>query len=344
MSERSPRPALDALGWDPALEAAWAACGESGEPARIAAEHKGGYELFTETGVARAIAGGKLRRAAREAPAARTVVGDWVLLERASGDGPGTITAQLPRRSLLVRRAAGERQVAQPVAANVDLALVVTALGHDYNPRRIERYLALCAEGHVPAHVILSKADLASAAERADRLAETAALLAASGGSAERALLVSVRTGDGLPAIEALLVPGRTLVLLGSSGVGKSTLLNRWLGADVQSTMEVRAHDHRGRHTTTHRALFRLPAGALVIDTPGMRELGLEGDAGVTDAFADVEALGAGCRFRDCAHGAEPGCAVRAAVESGGLAATRLGAYRKLRAEGEAARRHPRRH
>ena len=333
---------LIGAGCDEAWAAARKALPAPGEPARVAAEHKGGYELLTGSGVARAIASGRLRRAARDDPAARTVVGDWVLFERPAAAGPGAVTAQLPRRSLLVRRAAGDRHLAQPVAANVDLALVVTALGHDFNPRRIERYLALCAEAGVPAHVVLSKSDLASEEERTARLAETVALLEAAGGSAEHALLVSVRTGLGLAALEARLSTGSTVVLVGSSGVGKSTLLNLWLGKEAQSTSEVRAHDHRGRHTTTHRALFRLPAGALVIDTPGMRELGLDGDAGLTEAFSDVEAMAAGCRFRDCAHGAEPGCAVHAAVEGGALAATRLAAYRKLIAEGASSRR-PRR-
>ena len=234
------------------------------------------------------------------------VVGDLVDLDPPPGAGDHVVARVHPRRSMLARRAAGDRDVPQVLAANVDLALLATS-PEEYSAARLDRYRALCAEGGVRALVLLTKADLpASGAFPAD-------------------LRVSAVTGEGLSAVRALLPEGSTAVLLGSSGVGKSTLVNALLGEAHLRTQDVRG-DGRGRHTTTHRELLRLPWGAWLIDTPGMRELQLWG--GAEGAFGDVDALAASCRFSDCAHASEPGCAVRGAVDE-----ARLASWRKLQAE-----------
>lgn len=241
------------------------------------------------------------------------VTGDWVALD----DG-GAIAAVLERRGSVVRRGAGAPTSAQTLAANVELALVVEPLPQP-NARRAERFAALAAAGGVDAVLVLTKRDLdPDDGACAPRLARRLGLA--------DALAVGALEGDGLAALHALLAPGATAVLLGPSGAGKSTLVNALLGAERQATGAVRASDGRGRHTTVARELLLLPGGALLIDTPGLREVGLWDGAG--DAFADVEALAARCRFPDCAHDGEPGCAVRDAVEP-----ERLAAWRKLARE-----------
>jgi ribosome biogenesis GTPase len=320
--------ALSALGWDSTFAAAFApfAAAELA-PARVVAEHRDRYVAVGGGGVeTSAVLAGRLRHEARsrgELPA----VGDWVAVARPPSSGDVTsIHAVLPRRTAFVRKAAGDETVAQVVAANVDVALVVTALPHDVNPRRIERYLALAWEsGALPA-VVLTKADLAD-----DVGGSIAAAQAVAPGVDVIAL--SSLTGDGVEALERLLRPGRTAVLLGPSGAGKSTLVNRLLGANRLRTADVR-EDGRGRHTTTHRELVRLRSGALLIDTPGMRELQLwDADVGIGAAFADIYALAAQCRFSDCRHETEPGCAVLAAVDEGRVPAERLEHWRQLQRE-----------
>jgi ribosome biogenesis GTPase len=237
-----------------------------------------------------------------------------------------TIHAVLPRRTAFARKVAGDETIAQVVAANVDTAIVVTALPDDVNPRRLERYLAMAWESGAMPVVVLTKVDLAE-----DPAASIATVRIVAPGVDVIAL--SSMTGDGVDLLERLLQPGRTAVLLGPSGAGKSTLVNRLLGAERLRTSSVR-EDGKGRHTTTHRELVRLRGGALLIDTPGMRELQLwDADAGLGAAFADIYALAARCRFRDCQHDTEPGCAVTRAVDAGRLPADRLESLRQLQRE-----------
>jgi len=233
----------------------------------------------------------------------------------------------LPRRGALVRLAAGSGHRSQVLAANVDLVLLLCGLDGDFNPRRVERALVAVAESGARPVVVLNKADACDALDERRRDMEAAA-------PGVPVLAISALTGAGVEPLAALITAGSTVVLLGSSGVGKSTLANRLLGQETQATAEVRAHDSRGRHTTTHRALFVLPGGGVLIDTPGLRELRLLAEPeAASQAFTDLESLAAGCRFADCGHAREPGCAVRAAVEEGALDAARLASYRKLQAE-----------
>jgi ribosome biogenesis GTPase len=320
--------ALAALGWDSTFAAAFAPLAAEGfAPARVAAEHRDRYVVAGPHGAdMSAVLAGRLRHEARsraELPA----VGDWVAVSRASSSGDlTTIHAVLPRRTAFARKVAGDETAAQIVAANVDVAFVVTALPHDLNPRRLERYLALAWESGAMPAVVLTKTDLA------DDVAGSIATAQAIAPGVDVIALSSL-TGDGVDALERLLHPGRTAVLLGPSGAGKSTLVNRLLGAARLRTAGVR-DDGRGRHTTTHRELVRLHGGALLIDTPGMRELQLwEADAGLGAAFADICALATQCRFRDCRHETEPGCAVLAAVDAGRLLAERLEHWRQLQRE-----------
>ena len=250
------------------------------------------------------------RGSLRETP---PVTGDWVEI-----DPGGAISAVLERRGTLVRRAAGDATAAQVLAANVDLALVVESLP-DPNERRAERLVALALAGGVPAALVLAKSDLAEDGQA------LAARMARHLGLAD-GVAVSARDGAGLGVLGTLLVPGETAALIGRSGAGKSTLVNALLGEDRQATRPVRAGDGRGRHTTVTRELIELPGGALIVDTPGLRAVGLWDGAG--DAFADVDELAAGCRFADCRHDTEPGCAVRGAMDP-----ERLAAWRKLERE-----------
>jgi ribosome biogenesis GTPase / thiamine phosphate phosphatase len=313
---------LETLGWDGAWAESFAAQAVEGvEPARVGVAHRGAYVVHTAGGETTASLSGRVLHQGKDA-----VVGDWVALLRPP-QGQARIEAVLPRRTALVRTAAGTGGGVQVLAANVDVVMVVAGLDGDFNPRRVERALVAVAESGAAPMVLLNKADACE--DLAPRLA---AMQAAAPGVPVHAL--SALRGDGLAPVEAALGKGRTVVLLGSSGVGKSTLLNRLLGEAAQATADVRAHDSRGRHTTTHRTLFVLPNGGVLIDTPGLRELRLWGEAEAAgQAFGDVEALAAGCRFGDCRHGNEPGCAVRRAVEEGALDALRLASYEKLQAE-----------
>jgi ribosome biogenesis GTPase len=292
---------------------------------RVIAVHRDAYRIATEIGERAGVLAGRLRHDTTrrsDLPA----VGDYVSIRLPHGDGPAVIDAVLPRKTALMRRAAGDRPDDQVIAANIDIVFVMLGLDHDFNVRRVERYLAAVWEGGATPAVLLNKADLCRDVDaRIEELRRVAI------GVDVHA--ISAATAQGVDAIQPYLREGVTAGVVGSSGVGKSTLLNRLLGRDVQVTSGVREHDSRGRHTTTHRELFELPGGGVLIDTPGMREFQLSsmGDAGgVESVFADVEALAAQCRFGDCAHRQEPGCAVREAVAGGQLAAGRLASYEKL--------------
>jgi ribosome biogenesis GTPase len=317
---------LTALGWNQAFEAAFTPYRDQElEPARVAREERGRYLLIGTFGERSGALAGRLRHEARarlDLPA----VGDWVAARFGAG-GTGVVHAVLPRSSAFVRKAAGEATVEQVVAANVDTVFVISGLDLDLNPRRLERYLAAAWESGASPVVLLNKSDLAD-----DPAACVAEIEAVALGVP--VLAVSALERRGLEALGPWLVPGRTVALLGSSGAGKSTLLNALLGEQRQATRAVRAHDSRGRHTTTWRELVALPGGALLVDTPGMRELAVwGGDEGLDGTFPDIAALAAACRFRDCGHAGEPGCAVREAVEGGTLDAARLESWHKLRRE-----------
>ena len=278
--------------------------------ARVVAQHRGAYTLRTPEGDEQTAGLAGALRHAGEFP----VVGDYVEVE---GDA---IVRRTPRSGGVIERGGDDA----PLAANVDAAWIVTALGRDISPRRVERYLSLAAAGRVDPVVVINKADLDPDPPLADALADLRAVA-----PGVPVLPVSARTGAGIDALQATLA-GRTAVLLGSSGAGKSTLTNRLLGTDRQATGEIREGDEKGRHTTTRRELIDLPGGGSLIDTPGLRSVPVTEDAVSAGAFPDVDQIALGCRFADCTHTAEPGCAVRAAVESGELAETRLASYLEL--------------
>ena len=319
---------LETLGWDDGFETELRARGDALRPARVAVAHNAFFRLETAAGDVLAELAGRLRHSA--APDARPVVGDWVAV-RPGGNGDGAIIeAVLPRRCCFSRKAAGEPTRRQLVAANIDTVLVVSGLDEDFNLRRIERYLAAIRNCGAAPVIVLNKADLCPDPET--RRAAAAALAP----EAPLHVIGALRPGGAEP-LRGHLPPGRTGALLGSSGVGKSTIINGLLGRERQRTAAVRRRDGRGRHTTTQRELILLPDGGLVIDTPGMRELQLWDDADAPDdAFDDIQALAADCRFRDCGHDREPRCAVRGAVEAGRLSAARLDSFRRLRRERQA--------
>ena len=322
---------LKNLGWDDRFEAELRACGDGGlRPARVAVAHNAFYQLGTADGEVMAEVAGRLRHRAAGADA-RPVVGDWVAV-RPGANGSATIEAVLPRRCCFSRKAAGEPTRRQLVAANIDTVLLVSGLDHDFNLRRIERYLVAIRNSGAAPVLVLNKADLCADSEA--RRAAAAALAP----EAPLHVIEALRPGGAEP-LRRHLPAGRTGALIGSSGVGKSTIINGLLGRERQRTAAVRRRDGRGRHTTTQRELILLPGGGLLIDTPGMRELQLWEDAdALDDAFDDIRALAADCRFRDCGHDGEPACAVRRAVETGRLDAARLDSFRRLRREREAAR------
>jgi ribosome biogenesis GTPase len=306
---------LGGLGWTPQLADALEA---HQIPARVAVQHRGQFVVYAEHGELRVRLPGRFRHEGIE-----VAVGDWLAVA-----ADGVVQAVLPRRSAIVRNAAGLTTTAQTLAANVDIAFVVTSLGPDLEPRRIERYLVSIWESGAAPEIVLTKADRMDDPWPLVAEVEAVAL-------GVPVHVVSAVTGQGCDAVRARLTPGTTAVLLGSSGVGKSTLVNRWAGRELMATTETRADDDEGRHTTTHRELILLPGGGLVIDTPGLRELQLwdVGQGALGETFSDVEELAGACRFNDCAHVREPGCAVLEALDSGELPRERFDSWRKLQKE-----------
>lgn len=321
------------LGWPQATAAiaAFAPLSAAGfSLGRIAQEHRGRYQVYTPEGEWPAVLTGQLRHSTERLEDFPTV-GDWVALRSPDPDGPALIHHCLPRFSQFVRKVAGQQTAGQVVAANVNTLLLMVGLDGDFNLRRIERYLVMAWDSGATPVLVLNKADCS-----ADPAQAVAAVAAIAPGVAIHA--ISAATGVGLDALAPYLQPGQTIALVGSSGVGKSTLTNQLLRRPQQATQAVRSGDSRGRHTTTHRELMPLPDGALLIDTPGMREMQLwvAPDAtsdGLEDTFPDVEALAAQCKFRDCQHQAEPGCAVQAALAAGDLSPQRWASYDKLQRE-----------
>jgi ribosome biogenesis GTPase / thiamine phosphate phosphatase len=335
-AEASPPDRLLALGANDELLRRYAAlAAPSWALARVGVEHRGGWILEHADGTQLAQLSGKLRLAVQRREQQRPVVGDWVAFEPTPGDF-ALIHAALPRRSVVSRRAAsGDSE--QVLVANVDAVLVCVALGNVPTLRGLERYLSAIHEGGARPCVVLTKAD------RVDDTAPTLEAIRAHAPGVP-VLAVSVLSGAGLEVLDAFASGGQTLVLVGASGVGKSTLVNRWLGAEALLTQGTRDADDKGRHTTTARHLFVLPSGAVVIDTPGMREFGVwEAPSGIELTFVELEAIASRCRFRDCAHGSEPGCALREAVARGEVDAARLEAWRGLKQQPATARRRPRR-
>ncbi len=316
---------LAQLGWNDSFAAAFAPHAAAGcVPARVTLELKGFFEVTGEDGARLGECSGKFRDDARS-PADYPAIGDWVAIAPQPGDETRAIIhAVLPRHTKFSRKAAGDHSVEQVVAANIDTVFLVTALDGNYNLHRTERYLAATwASGAEPV-ILLNKADLND---------DTADILAKLGiaGRNVPVHVVSAQTRRGLKALAPYLQPGRTVALLGSSGVGKSTLINRLVGERLQDTQEVREADNKGRHTTTQRELIVAPAGFIVIDTPGMREFQpWDAAAGIDAAFDDVTAVIARCKFRDCAHTVEPGCAVQAALADGSLDAARWEAWQRM--------------
>jgi ribosome biogenesis GTPase len=314
---------IDLYGWSPALYDAFATYAARGWlPARVTAHHRGLWRVITQQGETNARLSGRFMLEA--APGEHPVVGDWLAV--ATGDGDAIVHAVLPRTSTFARPAPGDGGM-QVIAANVDVAFLVAALNGDLNLRRLERYLVATRDSGAAPVVVLTKSDLHADATEAVR--DVAAIAAGA-----PVVALSALTGDGLGALHRWLTPGATVAMLGSSGAGKSTLLNVLAGRDLMHTGAIREDDDRGRHTTTHRELFRLAGGALLIDTPGMRELGLLAtDKALDVSFDDIAALAGACRFGNCTHSTEPGCAILAALADATLSTARWQAYLKLQRE-----------
>lgn len=318
---------LEDLGWTPRFAEAFAPHAADGlEPGRVSLEHTHIYRVLTPAGERLARVSGRLRHGAA-GRADFPAVGDWVALEPAPAGHDMRIRAVLPRATHFSRRAAGNPTEEQVVAANIDVVFLVSGLDNDFNPRRIERYLVTAWDSGASPIIVLNKADLVD--DAAGYVREVQAIAAD-----VPVLAVSAKDPATLTAIRERLAPGRTAALLGSSGVGKSSIVNALVGEDVLRTREVREWDSRGRHTTTGRQLILLPGGGILLDTPGMRELQLwDARESIPGAFSDIEGLAEGCRFRDCRHASEPGCAVTAAAAAGTLPSARLESFRKLQAE-----------
>ncbi len=313
---------LTQFGWNERWQREYeTVAGEGVLPGRVVGEHRTHYQIAIGDSEVTAETPGRVRNAAAlrsDLPG----VGDFVAVRPSAGDGPATIEAVLPRSTALVRKASG-KETPQLLAANVDVVFIVTGLDGDFNLARLERFLALVRDSRAKPVILANKVDLSKDIEATVRqISEVMP------GVPVHA--IGARAGKGVPDLEAYFVGNQTVVLIGSSGVGKSTLINKLLGRAAQATQDVRAHDSRGKHTTTHRQLFLRAGGGAIIDTPGMR--GLETWNATEPAAANFDDIGAfaeHCRFRNCRHLAEPGCAVRAAVAQGQLDAARLAAYTK---------------
>ena len=318
---------LELLGWNRFFSQHSPSHLESGYTVgRVALEHKNTYTLYTEFGELTAEVAGKMRHQATgriDFPA----VGDWVTISVRHEENKATIHEILPRKSKFSRKIAGAQTEEQIVATNIDTVFLVSGLDLDFNPRRIERYLILIWDSGANPVIVLNKADLCDAI--AQRQAEVEAIA-----PGVPIIVLSALENQGLAALTPYLSKGQTVALIGSSGVGKSTLTNQLAGQSIQSVQSVRANDHRGRHTTACRELIILPSGGLLIDTPGMRELQMwTGNEGLQETFADITSLAACCRFRDCQHQNEPGCAVQQAIGEGTLEVRRFQNYQKLQQE-----------
>jgi ribosome biogenesis GTPase / thiamine phosphate phosphatase len=314
---------LSQFGWNTHWNEAFAPFAAQGfVPGRVIGEHRTHYQVATEAAEISATLTGRLRNAAAQR-SDLPGVGDYVALRLADGDGPASVEGVLPRSSALIRKAAGEQRP-QLLASNVDTVLIVMALDGDFNLARLERYLALVEASGAEAVIVANKLDLA-----VDGPGQIAEIRAIAPGKDVHA--ISAKADNAVTALETYFANAHTVALIGSSGVGKSTLTNKLLGEAVQATQEVRSHDNRGRHTTTHRQLFLRPLGGSIMDTPGMRGLELWDPDTETIApnFADIEALALECKFTNCRHETEPSCAVRAAVAAGTIDADHLARFRE---------------
>jgi ribosome biogenesis GTPase len=315
---------LEDLGWGPFFQQN-AKQTQDLIPARVAEEQRGAYVLFAERGALDATIAGRMMHEAdgrEDYPA----VGDWVLAHPLPGEDRAVIHQVLPRRTKLSRKIAGTQIAEQIIVANVDTVFVVASLNHELNARRIERYMSVIWESGARPVVVLNKADLAEDRDALIREVETSVIGA-------DIHVTSATTGEGVAEIGGYVERGRTVAFVGSSGVGKSSLVNRLLGREVQAVKEISFYD-KGRHTTTSREMVLVPGGGLIVDTPGLRELGLwDAESGLGQAFADVEGFASACAFKDCRHESEPGCGVQGALRAGRLEHERLESYRKLQRE-----------
>lgn len=305
----------------------WGWKGESSETiGRVIEEQRSSYSIITEQGIVSAQLAGKFLQAKLDR-LERPVVGDWLVIRPLWAEKKAVIQEILPRKSLLKRKAAGETENIQPLAANVDLTFIVTSMNRDFNEKRIHRYLTIAHESGSRVAILLTKSDLAP--ESVSTALEMAAKYSVP------CIALSSLSGEGVNQVRDLLLEGETVVFVGSSGVGKSTLVNALLGAEVQSVAEIRAEDDRGRHTTTSRRILKLPNNALLIDTPGLREIQLHASqsSGLEESFALVDSLSLQCKFTNCKHESEPNCAVKAALASGELSEELLASYTKLQKE-----------